>query len=153
MATEATARIEIDASLDRVWDVMMDTGAYGAWNPFVVAVDGTPKVGDPLRLRVRWRDGREITSPERVTAIEPPAAVDGARTAAFAYRYDAWLHALGLVRAVRVQRLVQRDGGPTVYETSERFTGLFAGSVPIADVNDGFARHAAALKARAEARP
>ena len=48
------------------------------------------------------------------------------------------------------QTLEERAGGVTLYRSDETFRGLLASSVPLADVQDGFERHARALKARAE---
>jgi hypothetical protein len=83
--------------------------------------------------------------------VEPPeVAADGVRRAALAYVYEGLPARLGLVRGTRWQRLSQPDGGPTTYDTVEEFAGPL---VPLAGpgrVAEGFARHAAALKARAE---
>ncbi len=147
------ASVEIDAPIEQVWAVMLDTGAYGEWNPFVVRADSpTPaKVGDPIVLHVKWANGKGTTSPERIIALEPPHdAADGVRRATLAYVYEGLPAKLGLVRGTRYQELRQEPGGPTRYETEEEFSGPL---VPLAGPNrveDGFRRHAAALKARCE---
>jgi uncharacterized protein YndB with AHSA1/START domain len=147
------ARVEIEAPLDVVWSVVLDVDRYPEWNPFVVRAEcaSPPAVGDPIRLHVRWANGRSATSPERISAVEPPeVAADGVRRAALAYVYEGLPARLGLVRGTRWQRLSQTDGGPTTYDTVEEFAGPL---VPLAGpgrVAEGFARHAAALKARAE---
>ena len=89
-------------------------------------------------------------SPERIVAIEPPHTVDGVRRATLAYVYEGLPAKLGLVRGTRYQELSQSPGGPTRYETVEEFSGPL---VPLAGpqrVEDGFRRHAAALKERCE---
>jgi hypothetical protein len=147
------ARVEIEAPLDVVWSVVLDVDRYPEWNPFVVRAEcaSPPAVGDPIRLHVRWANGRSATSPERISAVEPPeVAADGVRRAALAYVYEGLPARLGLVRGTRWQRLSQTDGGPTTYDTVEEFAGPL---VPLAGpgrVAEGFARHAAALKVRAE---
>lgn len=145
----ASTTILIDAPLARVWEVVLDFSRYGAWNPFVIAVEdlhGPPAPGVPFALRVRWASGRTLVTRERFTSIEPPAG-DRAR---LAYRFDSWAHRLGLVRAEREQLLQRLDDGRTRYDTSERFGGLLARLVPLSAVQDGFERQARALKARAE---
>jgi hypothetical protein len=54
------ASVDIDAPIERVWAVMLDTGAYAEWNPFVVHVEcaSPPKVCDPIKLHVRWANGQ-----------------------------------------------------------------------------------------------
>ena len=146
------ASVDIDAPLEQVWAVILDTEAYAEWNPFVVRAEcpSPPKVGDPIVLQVRWANGRGTTSPERISAIEPPRDDDGVRRATLAYVFEGWPAKLGLVRGTRYQRLTQKPGGPTVYETLEEFSGPL---VPLAGpqrVADGFRRHAAALKERSE---
>ncbi|MGN6780483.1 MAG: SRPBCC domain-containing protein [Marmoricola sp.] len=148
---EPRASITIDAPLDAVWTVMIDTASYAAWNPFVVRAEcAGPRVGEPIVLHVRWADGRGTRSPERISAVEPPYDDGGVRRAALAYVYEGWPARVGLVRGTRWQRLVQHPGGPTTYDTVEEFRGPL---VPLAGpgrVEEGFARHARALKVRCE---
>ena len=110
-------------------------------------------MGDPIRLHVEFEPGRRrVTSPERITVLEPPSGEPHqTRTAHLAYVFEGWPARLGLVRGTRHQRLTQGPGGPTRYETVEEFSGPL---VPLAGPNRvqaGFERHAADLKARAEA--
>lgn len=147
-----SAKIEIDAPLDTVWSVMLDVDAYGEWNPFLFKAEcvSPPTPGDPIKLYVRWPNGKVTTSPERIYAVEHPADDGGVRRAVLAYDYEGLPAKLGLVRGRRYQRLSQEPGGPTIYDTVEEFSGPL---VPLAGpgrVADGFSRHAAALKARAE---
>lgn len=148
-----SARIEIDAPLAVVWDVMTSTEDYPDWNPFVIRAETAqpPTVGNPIRLRVRWANGSETTSPERITALEPPATrADGSAYALMSYVYEGLPSRLGLVRGVRHQRLSQASGGPTVYDTVEEFRGPLVRLAGPGRVADGFRRHAEALKVRAE---
>ena len=152
MARHPHAQIEIDAPIDVVWAVMLDTGSYGEWNPFVFRAEcpSPPSVGDPIRLHVEFGNGRRAVSPERVSVVDDPHEVDGVRRATLAYVYEGLPARLRLVRGTRLQRLSQAPGGPTRYETVEEFSGPL---VPLAGpdrVEDGFRRHAAALKVRAE---
>jgi hypothetical protein len=151
---EATAAV--DAPLDVVWATMLDLAAYPAWNPFVVRIDGPPgrpaAVGDDLVLHVRWANGRGVRTTERITRLDPPAEDGDGRRATLEYEFRGPLAALGLVRGRRQQVVEQRPGGPTRYRTAERLHGLLAAAAPLARVQDGFERHAAALAARAEAR-
>lgn len=146
--------IEIDAPRELVWSVMIDTGRYEEWNPFIVDVTSPRgraiRVGDDLRLHVRWKTGGRARSVERIIALDSPANGH----ARFSYRFRGPLAALGLVRGIREQRL-EHDGARTRYVTSQVMTGLLVRFVPTALIQDGFERHATALKSRAEtlARP
>ncbi|HEX7739100.1 MAG TPA: SRPBCC domain-containing protein [Marmoricola sp.] len=142
------AEIDIDAPLEHVWAVMLDVGSYGEWNPFVERVEctGEPHVGQPIRLHVRWANGSTVVSPERISEITPPA--DG--SACLAYVYEGMPARLGLVRGTRYQRLTALPDGRTHYATVEEFRGPLVRFAGPGRVAEGFARHAAGLKARAE---
>jgi uncharacterized protein YndB with AHSA1/START domain len=142
MSRSVAASAVIDAPIELVWRVITDVASYGEWSPFVVRVEGEPQVGAKLRLHVRWSKGGGATVGAQVTRFDPPNAFD--------YREVGPLDRLGLVRALRVQTLEERDG-KTHYETREEFRGPLRALLPLADVQDGFERHAQALKQRAEA--
>jgi hypothetical protein len=148
-----SASASIDAPIETVWDVMLDTAAYGEWNPFVERLESPqpPSEGDPIVLHVRWANGKTARSPERIVSIEPPTRdSEGVATACLSYVYEGIPSKLGLVKGVRHQRLRQAPGGPTTYDTVELFSGplvRFAGPDRVAE---GFARHAVGLKRRAE---
>jgi hypothetical protein len=149
----AGAAATIEAPLDLVWAVMLDLDAYPGWNPFVVRVDGPvgrpPAVGDGLVLHVRWAGGRGVTSRERITRLEPPEGEP--RRAALEYEFGGPLASVGFVRGRRLQEIEALEEGITRYRTNERLHGLLVFAAPLGRVQDGFERHATALKARAEA--
>jgi hypothetical protein len=148
-----TASTTIDAPLDVVWAVMLDTASYGEWNPFVQRAEcpSPPSVGDPIVLHVRWANGRTTRSPERISAVEPPVTDEvGVMTACLSYVYEGLAAKLGLVRGTRHQRLRQEPGGPTSYDTVEEFSGPLVRFAGPGRVAEGFRWHAAGLKKRAE---
>ncbi|WP_139982863.1 SRPBCC domain-containing protein [Nocardioides litoris] len=148
-----SARVDIDAPLAVCWQVVLDTDAYAAWNPFVVRAETPqpPAVGNPIVLHVRWAGGGRARSPERISAIEPPTTgADGTTTARLSYVYEGLPARLGLVRGTRHQRLTQRAGGPTTYDTVEELSGPLVRLAGPGRVADGFRRHAEALRVRAE---
>ncbi|NGN95203.1 SRPBCC domain-containing protein [Nocardioides sp. KC13] len=150
---DPSASVEIDAPIDVVWRVMVETDEYAAWNPFVVRAETAQPaaVGNPIILHVTWANGGRTRSPERISAVDAPVVgEDGVGVAYLAYVYAGWPARLGLVRGVRHQRLTQRPGGPTRYETVEEFSGPLVRLAGPERVAEGFRRHAAALKVRAE---
>lgn len=48
LATEIT----IDAPPSAVWRVLTDFGSYAEWNPFIVSISGSVKVGEKLQARI-----------------------------------------------------------------------------------------------------
>jgi hypothetical protein len=146
------ASIDIDAPLGVVWRVMLDTASYGEWNPFVERAETAepPAVGNPIVLHVRWASGRTTRSPERIVGLEPPLTAGDVTAARLSYVFEGWPARLGLVRGTRHQELTQRAGGPTTYDTVELFTGPLVRLAGPGRVAEGFRRHAAGLKQRAE---
>lgn len=152
MRSFPSAAADIDAPLDLVWTVMLDTERYGEWNPFLHRVEcpSPPSVGDPIRLHVEFVNGKQVVSPERISVVEPPHERDGIRRATLAYVYEGLPAKLRLVRGTRFQRLSQAPGEPTRYETVEEFSGPLVPLAGPARVAEGFRRHAEALRTRAE---
>ena len=153
MDRNPSASVVIDAPVDVVWKVMLDTGSYGEWNPFVERADTAQPaaVGNPILLHVVWANGKRTRSPERITAIEPPTVdADGTSIACLSYVYEGLPSRLGLVRGVRHQRLAQEPDGPTTYDTVEEFSGPLVRLAGPGRVADGFRRHAEGLRARCE---
>jgi len=150
----AEADVIIHAPIERVWQTMLETDRYGEWNPFITRIDtpaGGPRVGADLILHVQFSNGMRAKTRERITRLEPPApGDDGVVRAHLQYVFLGPLHTLFLVRGQRPQIVEALDAGRCRYHTSEKLTGLLAGLAPIRQVQDGFARHAAALKQRCE---
>ena len=160
MSGLSEARATIDAPAELVWSVMVDLARYPEWNPFILRVKRRggprPAVGDDILLRVRFGNGREYDSPERIVAMEPPTVgPDGVVRARLEYEYSNWLHRYALIRGRRTQTLSQGPDESTVYETYERIHGLLGFAISKRAITGGFRRHAEALRARAEslARP
>ena len=52
MPAELTTFVDIDATPERVWQVLTDLPAYAEWNPFITQADGAVVVGERLSVRV-----------------------------------------------------------------------------------------------------
>ena len=149
----AATRQLIRAPIEVVWSVMIDLRAYREWNPFIVdiAAAGDARVGQSMALTVRFENGRTVTSPEEISMLDAPAKdADGVSRAKLEYVFRGPIDRFNLVRGKRAQTLESDGDERTIYRTEERFGGLLAFAVPLADVQDGFERHASALAARAE---
>ena len=151
----AQASITIRAPIERVWSVIIELSRYREWNPFIYDVVNAPaelRVGSRFLLRVRWADGTTAESWETTTHLAPPTQLSQEPASGLlAYRYSSWLARVGLVRATREQHLLQKvDEAATYYSTRETFHGPLARFIPLANVEEGFHRHAQALKQLAE---
>ena len=63
--------IDIAASADRVWSVLIDFAAYPDWNPFIRRLQGDAEVGARLAVTVQPPGGRALTFKPKVLAVHP----------------------------------------------------------------------------------
>jgi hypothetical protein len=71
MAKQLQAQVDIQASPDRVWEVLTDFAAYSQWNPFITQAHGTARVGERLTNRMQPVGGRAITFRPTVLEADP----------------------------------------------------------------------------------
>src|SRR6266540_141611 len=71
MAKQLRAQIDIQATPDRVWEVLTDFAAYPEWNPFITQARGTARVGERLTNRMQPVGGRGITFRPTVLEADP----------------------------------------------------------------------------------
>jgi hypothetical protein len=141
MATGYHVSRRINASADRVWEILTDTATYRDWNRAVVSIEGTIDLGNTISLV-------SIVNPERtfrlhITEMSRPHRL-------------VWSDGmpLGLFKGERTYRLDERDGA-TEFSMTEAFSGLLAGAFTkaIPDLTESFNLFADSLKTVAEARP
>jgi hypothetical protein len=137
------AEIEIDAPIERVFEILRDLARYPEWNPFTPRVESTLEIGAPIHLHVRLRGEKTSHRVEWVTANEAPRKLC----------WDMKMGARFLLRAERCQVLTPAGDGRTHYVTEDRFTGLLTPLVMLLfgpAMQRGFTDCAVALKKRAE---
>ena len=139
--------IDIEAPVERVWEILTDFGRYGEWNPFTTRVDASLEVGASVELHVTLGP-RRVKQMERIEAVEPPTLLAWGMTMG-----AAWL-----LTARRDQRLDILDDARCRYVTTDAFFGLLTPLVVLLygrAIRRGFNAMAVALKRRAEnlARP
>lgn len=138
------AEIEIDAPVERVWQILKDTDRYAAWNPFTPRVETTLRVGDPIHLHVRLVGRRLIHRREFVTRNEP-----------YTLGWEMKLGARFLLHGERLQVLTALDPHRTRYVTEDCFSGWLRSLVLALfgrPMQRGFRDCALGLKKAAESR-
>jgi uncharacterized protein YndB with AHSA1/START domain len=58
MKKNIRTEIEINASPEKVWQILSDFEKFSVWNPFVIKVSGKPKVGEVLQIEVQLPESR-----------------------------------------------------------------------------------------------
>ena len=68
---DVEAATVVNASPERVWEVLTDTAAYAEWNPVIVRLSGELRPGATVEFVNRGKDGREMTFRPRVLTAQP----------------------------------------------------------------------------------
>lgn len=72
MSKQLRTVIDIDATPERVWQVLTDFDAYPRWNPFMTKASGKPVQGERLTIRMQPEGGRAMTFRPVVHEAVPP---------------------------------------------------------------------------------
>lgn len=143
MRHQLHTHIEVNATPDVVWTVLTDLENYGAWNPFVVSLQGSIAVGERLATRIHPPGGKAMTFHPKVTIVEDQ-------------RVFEWLGKLGLPGIFDGRHRFELEPTPTGtrFTQTEAFKGLlvrFMRRSLDTQTMEGFEAMNSALKARAEA--
>lgn len=143
---EIMTEIDIDASPERVWDILTDFPSYVLWNPFIHRAYGSLKEGEKIEVHVHTPGGEETTFFPTLTKV-------------VLHQELSWLARLylpGLLDSVHTFLLESRGEHRTHLIHKETFNGiLVAPLMPSLEgpTRRGFEEMDQALKARAEAQP
>lgn len=137
-------RAEIDASVERVWEVLVDFGAYPDWNPFMTSVSGRFEAGSCFRARLEAPGAKARTLKLRMRALDPRRELRW--TGAFPY------HLPGLLTGECVIALEPLPGDRVRVVHLTTFRGVLVRVVHwMYAFQPGFELMNGALKTRAEA--
>ncbi|MEW9549504.1 SRPBCC family protein [Nonomuraea sp. NPDC050783] len=140
---EITSSIDIAASPEQVWDVLVDFAGYSTWNPFIREGAGQAVVGETLVLKMYPENGKPMTFRPRVLEAERGRTLKWLGRFVLPGLFDG-AHSFVLTATPQGTHLVQ----------SEAFKGLlvpFLGSM-IEGTSRNFARLNEALKQEVEQR-
>lgn len=135
--------IDIDATPDEVWEVLIDFGEYEAWNPFITSITGPAEPGERLAVALTPPGGRTMVMKPTVRAADRS-------------RRFAWLGRLGVPWIFDGEHeFLMEPGaqGTTVFTQRETFRGALVPFVRgvLRKTEAGFEVMNVALKRRVEA--
>jgi hypothetical protein len=137
--------IDIKASAERVWSLLMDFPAYPRWNPFVRSIEGNPSVGGSLKVFIRPPGSNAMRFQPKVLVCDAKREL----------RWKGKLLMPGLFDGEHYFKLAPSGSGATAFEQGEVFSGvlvpLFRRSLDGA-TRQGFIAMNEALKREAEKR-
>ena len=136
-------QIDIAASPDKVWQVLLDFEAYPQWNPFLVSVKGEARVGTYLDNTIRNGQRKDMRFQPEVLRVE----------AGREFRWKGKLFVKGLFDGEHYFKLEPVGQRHTRLIHGEQFTGVLSGLLMKMigeDTKAGFEAMNQALKQRVE---
>lgn len=136
---EYNASTEIDASAERVWEILTKASDYPEWDPYCIRIEGTILPGAKIKAFTKLAPDRAF--PVEITTFKPGKKM-------------VWSGGmpLGLFKGERFFEITPSAAGGVSFTVREVFTGpllpLFRKSLP--DMNEPFAAFVQGLKERAE---
>jgi len=138
-------QIEIEASAERVWSLLVDFPAHSRWNPFIRSIAGSPAKGQSLQVLIQPPGAKGMRFRPTVLAVEANREL----------RWKGKLFLPGLFDGEHYFQLESKAGGGIIFRQGEIFSGLlvplFRGSLDGA-TRQGFVAMNEALKREAEKR-
>jgi hypothetical protein len=140
---ELRTEIEIQASAERVWQLLTDFPSFPQWNPFIRKASGDIRVGERLEVKLQPSGASAMTFRPTVLTAEPNRE----------FRWLGHLLISGLFDGEHIFTIEPLGEGRVRFTQREVFTGLL---VPLfargldTDTRRGFDEMNQALRARAE---
>eukprot|EP00698_Gefionella_okellyi_P022763 TRINITY_DN7590_c0_g2_i1.p1 TRINITY_DN7590_c0_g2~~TRINITY_DN7590_c0_g2_i1.p1 ORF type:complete len:153 (-),score=21.01 TRINITY_DN7590_c0_g2_i1:42-500(-) len=139
-----SATVDIDAPIEKVWQILIETANYGRWNKFVPKVETDFEIGDPITFYCDFGGKELLKQTEYIRVIDHKNFV------------LVWTMNLGCnccFAAQRSQNLERLGENQTRYTTSDTFAGLLCNLIAMqygARTQAGFDLMAGCLKKYAE---
>jgi len=133
------ATITINATPQKVWQVLTDAAGYPNWDPGMVRIEGRLALGEMVKFFTKFSPEQAFAV--KVTAFEPnqKMVITGGLP-------------LGLFKSERTHTLTSGQDGQTIFRTEEIFSGVllpvFGKNIP--DLTANFEAFAAGLKKQSE---
>jgi hypothetical protein len=129
---EISTHIDIAAPASLVWAILADFGTYRRWNPLMLDVFGSLRIGGELELTLRSASGARVSERSTIVHLREPHSL----------RWQERARVPGMTSSERrfVIEPGQRDR--VRFHHTERVHGLLAGTIG----RDAWARRGAALQ-------
>lgn len=144
MKKQLYSEIEIEASAERLWQILTDFAAYPDWNPFIRRISGRAVVGEDLEVYIKPSGARGMTFKPKVLIADENEEL----------RWHGKLFVSGLFDGKHFFQIERLAENRVKFIQGENFSGLLVGLFAKSldtDTLRGFVEMNEALKARAEA--
>jgi len=106
--------IEINSDPLKIWEILTEFEKYSDWNPFIISIEGTLKVGNKLKVSIRPPDSEPMTFKPFVKKVVPGKQ--------FSWRGNLIIP--GLFEGEHIFELKKQGKGQTLLIHRENFNGL-----------------------------
>lgn len=143
MSKEIKTQITINASPEKVWNILMDFESYPAWNPFITSIKGKALVGKKIKAQLNPPGAKGMSFTPKILALNTNKE----------FRWLGHLLIPGLFDGEHIFEITNNGNGTCTFIQREKFNGIL---IPIfkkmLDVNtlNGFNMMNAKLKELAE---
>lgn len=134
--------IEINASPEKVWQVLMEFDQYPDWNPFIRSISGVAAPSNTLDVFIQPPGSSGMRLKPVVLKHEPLSE----------FRWKGKLFISGIFDGEHYFKLEKISEGVTLFQHGEKFSGIlvpFMGGI-LEKSKEGFMAMNTALKARCE---
>lgn len=114
MKKEIKSEIHIQATPEKVWEILTTFDNYSTWNPFIKSIEGNVEVGAKIIARIEPPEAKGMTFKPTVLAFEK-------------HKEFKWIgHLLfpGLFDGEHRFELIDNGNGTTTFIQAERFKGI-----------------------------
>ena len=140
---EIHTQIDIKASAERAWQLLLDFNNYSQWNPFIRQINGVPNVGTKLEIHLHTAGGKKRIYRPTITKVEPYHEL----------RWYGKSFIPGIFNGERIFTIETRETNHILFLHREIFTGLgvtLAGDRLDKDMNQSFEKMNRAFKTKLE---
>jgi hypothetical protein len=140
---EIHTQIDIKATAERAWHLLLDFNNYSQWNPFIRQINGAPNVGTKLEIHLQTAGGKKRIYRPTITKVEPYHEL----------RWYGKSFIPGIFNGERIFTIETRETNHILFLHREIFTGLgvtLAGDRLDKDMNQSFEKMNRAFKTKLE---
>ena len=140
---EIHTQIDVKATAERAWHLLLDFNNYSQWNPFIRQINGAPNVGTKLETHLQTAGGKKRIYRPTITKVEPYHEL----------RWYGKSFIPGIFNGERIFTIETRETNHILFLHREIFTGLgvtLAGDRLDKDMNQSFEKMNRAFKTKLE---
>ena len=140
---EIHTQIDIKATAERAWHLLLDFNNYSQWNPFIRQINGAPNVGTKLEIHLHTAGGKKRIYRPTITKVEPYHEL----------RWYGKSFIPGIFNGERIFTIETRETNHILFLHREIFTGIgvtLAGDRLDKDMNQSFEKMNRAFKTKLE---